>query len=125
MSPGECELRAESHGAEPSTLRVRTTRFERRERLKRGARIFFPLLGLALVSLPIPAWHLAAVPGFLLAGVVLGVRRLRQRVQVEALEGPCPACGRRQDFAVPARLALPLTLRCPDCGEFVKLQCAG
>ncbi|MCH6561508.1 MAG: hypothetical protein O7B23_05155 [Deltaproteobacteria bacterium] len=125
MSPGECELRAESHGAEPSTVRVRTTRFARRERLKRGARIFFPLFGLALVSLPIPAWHLAAVPGFLLAGIVLGVRRLRQREQVEALEGPCPACGRRQDFAVPARLTLPLTLRCPGCGAFVKLYSAG
>ncbi len=124
MRTGECELQAESHGAEPTIVCARTTRFERADRLKRAARTFFPLFGLALVSLPIPGWHLAAVPGFLLAAFVLGVRRLRQREQVEALEGPCPACRRRQGFRVPARLVLPLTLRCPDCGEFVKLEAA-
>ena len=78
-SAGGWELRAESHGSEPTSVRARVTRFERPDRLRRAARIFFPLLGLALVSLPIPAWHLAAMPGFLLVGIVLGVQRLRQR----------------------------------------------
>ncbi len=122
--PREFELRAESHGCEPSGVRGRVTHFNRGERVRRAAKIFFPLLAAALASLPIPAWHLAAVPGFLIAALVLGVRRLRQSERVEALEGPCPACARGQTFPIPERLVLPLTLRCSACGEFVKLQSA-
>ena len=120
----EFELRAESHGCEPSVVRGRATHFARGDRVRRAAKIFFPLLVAALASLPIPVWHLVAVPGFLIAGLVLGGRRLRQSERVEALEGPCPACARGQVFPVPERLALPLTTRCPACGEFVKLQAA-
>ena len=118
----EFELRAESHGCEPSAVRARTTQFTRGERIQRAAKIFFPLLVAALASLPIPGWHLAAVPGFLIAALVFGGRRLRQSERVEALEGSCPACTREQVFPVPERLGLPLTLRCPACGEFVKIR---
>ncbi|MFQ5512918.1 MAG: hypothetical protein ACE5FG_00660 [Myxococcota bacterium] len=118
----ELELRATSYGAEPSWVQVRLLGFDRRERVRRAVRTSLPLFGAAVISLPVPGWHLAAVPGFFVASVVLGIRRLRQRQQVESLAGPCPACLQPQGFPAPARLALPCTLRCPGCGEFVKLE---
>jgi len=118
----ERTLVAESFGCATAWVQARSIHYERSERFKRAARIFFPLLGGALASLPIPGWHLAAVPGFLIGGIVLGARRLRQPERLVSLEGPCPACGRPQAFEVPSRLVLPHTLRCPACGEFVKLH---
>ena len=116
----EQELRAECYGYEPGPVQVRITRYERADRLGRAARASLPLLGAALLSVPIPLLHLFAVPGFLIAAGVLGLRRLRQLEQAEDLRGPCPACAKVQAFPVPPRLVLPLTLRCPACGEFVR-----
>ena len=118
----ERELRAETYGKPPSRVLARVTEFDRAARLRRAASIFFPLLGGALLALPIPAVHLAAVPGLLIAGIVLGIQRLRQTSRLERLAGPCPGCASDQEFPTPARLVLPLTLRCPSCGEFVKLE---
>ena len=117
----ELPLYASSYAREPTELRLRVLHFDRAERFRRAAGISLPLLGGALVSLPLPGWHLAAVPGFLAAAVILGIRRLRQATRVEGLAGACPACAREQDFPAPPRLELPATLRCPTCGEFIQL----
>lgn len=68
-----------------------------------------------------PGWHLVGVPGFVVAAVWLGARRLREEARVVSLSGPCPACAREQVFPPPAGARLPATLRCPGCGEFVKV----
>ncbi len=120
-STSQRELLGTAYQREPATLLARTLEYDRRERIRRAAAIFLPLLGAALVSLPIPAWHLIAVPGFLIAAFVLGLRRLRQASTLESLSGPCPACGVEQRFATSGPLELPATLRCPGCAEFVKL----
>ena len=119
---GERAFVASSYGKPDSQLRVQVTDFDHGERVRRAATIFFPLLGGALLSLPIPAWHLFAVPGFLIAAVVLGMQRLRQTSRVDRIEGRCPACGDPQQLPVPRRLVLPTTVTCPGCGEFIKLQ---
>ncbi len=121
-STSERELLATTYQREPATLLARCVEYDRAERFRRAAAISLPLFAAALVSLPIPAWHLVAVPGFTIAAFVLGLRRLRQASALESLTGPCPACGAEQSFAASGRrLLLPATLRCPDCSEFVKL----
>ena len=107
---------------EPTTLRVRALEYAPGERRRRAAGVALPLFAAALLSLPIPAWHLVAVPGFLIASVVLGLRRLREESRVESIAGPCPGCGVEQSFDVPTRFALPVTTRCPGCSEFLKLS---
>lgn len=118
----EIELAADCYGYPPARVRARLTLFDRTARLERAARIFLPLLAAALLSLPIPLWHLAAVPGFGIAAVIFALRRLRQAERLEALEGACPACAREQSFPAGGPLRLPLTLRCPGCGEFVRFR---
>ena len=76
--------------------------------------MFIPVIG-----------HLVGLPGFLIASVVLSVRRLREDVTLESLDGDCPACRSRQRFEAEGRLSLPVTLRCPACSEFLKIDVAG
>jgi hypothetical protein len=81
-----------------------------------------PLFLLALLSVPLPGWHFAGVPGFLIASLVLARRRLRQEFEFESVRGPCPACRSDQEHAVPGAARFPLVVPCPGCGEFLQLQ---
>ena len=114
-------LKARSYGADDGSLRMRVERFDRRERVRRAARIFFPLLGGAILTVPIPALHLATVPGFLIAAFALGIARLREHERIEAIEGACPACGAAATWPSPRRPRFPLTVPCPECRAFVAL----
>jgi hypothetical protein len=117
----ERSLRATAYDKAPTELVAESVEYAAAERWKRAALIFVPLFAGALASLPVPGWHLFAVPGFLIAAFVFGARRLRQTESVTALRGVCPACGAEQSFAAPGRLVLPSTLNCPGCSEFVKI----
>jgi hypothetical protein len=118
----ERALRATTYGKSPTSLTARLTEFERSERLRRAGAIFLPLFGAALFSLFIPAWHFVGVPGFLTLAFVLGRGRLLEAAAVDSLEGTCPSCGVPQHFAPQAKFELPVTLRCPGCSAFVKLE---
>ena len=112
---------AECYGHESTELRLDVRELGRGDRLGRAARGFFPLLAGALASLPIPGWHLAGVPGFLIAAFWIGWKRLRQAELFGDLEGRCPACGTAQKFPLPAQARFPATCRCPKCGEYVRV----
>jgi hypothetical protein len=118
----ELELRAEVFRHAPGVARARVLELDRRARLGRALRVVLPLLAGALLSLPIPAWHLVGVPGFAIAALVFGVRRWRQPRVVEQVEGGCPACGEKVRWAVPDSARFPDTYPCPRCREFVKLS---
>ena len=109
-------LTATHYGSEPSELEADFEIYARADRWRRAALAFLPFFGLALVILPIPAVHLSA-PILLFFAFWLGIRRLRQPYRLERLEGPCPACRESRPFSVAS--ALPATLRCAACGEFV------
>ncbi len=115
-------LRASTYGKPPSSVTAELTEYDRGQRMGRAARISLPLLAGALLFVPVPGVHLFAVPGFLIAAIVFGLRRLREGSTVDSLSGDCPACSTEQTFPAQGSLALPLTLRCPGCGEFLKIE---
>ena len=118
----ETLLVAESHGCESTQLHARVQRYPHSARVRRAAAIGVPLFLLALLSVPIPGWHFAAVPGFLVASFVLARRRLLQEFEFESVSGPCPSCGADQEHPVPGAASFQLVLPCPGCGEFLKLS---
>jgi len=115
-------LRATTYERPPTSLAAQLVEYERSERLRRAAGVFFPLFGGAVLSLFVPGWHFIGVPGFLILAIVLGRRRLAEATALEALQGTCPSCAEPQHFAPPSRFDLPVTLRCPGCSAFVKLE---
>lgn len=120
----ECDqpLGAQVYGHEPTVLRARIEEFDRAARWRRTAKVTLPLLALAVISLPIPGWHLIGTGGGLIAAGVLAVRRLRQQRRVISVAGPCPACAREVSFAVPETAHFPDTFPCPKCHEFVQIE---
>ena len=67
----------------------------------------------ALVTLPIPLVHFFFPPAALLAGTVVGARRLRQRAVFASARGTCPFCGQEQSLGLSgAALRLPRNIYC-------------
>ena len=119
------EVRAEVYGHEPVSFRAQAQHFSPAERRARARRAFLPLLLGALLSLPIPGWHLVAVPGFLVAAFLIARKRRRQELHIESLSGRCPACGEGQMLTPSGLDELPTSLPCPGCGEYLQISALG
>jgi len=114
-------LSAEVFSRDAREFDAEVEHYDRASRRRRALRIGLPMLGGALLSLPIPGWHLIAVPAFAIGGVLLVRRRLAQVLRVISLAGDCPACGEALKFDAPPLTEFPATLPCPRCGEFLRL----
>jgi hypothetical protein len=115
------ELCGRVHGQPVFRVRPTLERFDAAARRRRALRAALPLVGLALLVLPVPGLHLS-VPLLLGAAFVLARRRLRESELIRELTGECPCSPEAQSYAVPDRIALPLTVRCPACREFVRVE---
>lgn len=82
-------------------------------------------VGIGLVAAPLLALvppHVPWAAGAVLAGLVLGGRRWRERYTVTAATGPCPRCGTALTLHAPRPLKDPLTMDCPACHHQASLR---
>ncbi len=92
-----------------------STVYSPRERAVRAAKAWFVCWLLALLSMPIIGLHWLLVPGFTIAGVVLGLRRYRTQEASSALNGECAMCGKDFTLALEQNEHAPLWKYCPHC----------
>ena len=118
----EVSLEAETYQRPAARLVAQVSVYGPRDRWRRALSTALPLLGGALVTLPIPPLHFFSVPAFLVAAVVVFQRRLREERVFESARGPCPACSKLLDLRPPSGKLPPYLLPCPGCGEFLKLS---
>jgi hypothetical protein len=111
------------HGHPPFPVQAQIRSFTAAERRRRALRAAAPLAALGLVLLPVPGLHFSS-PILLGAALVLARRHLRELERIEALIGACPCGAVDRPYALPERIRWPLTLRCPACREFVKVETA-
>ena len=71
----------------------------------------------AFVCVFIPLLHFILVPSLLIAGVVLGVSRLREDVTLATIEGACPRCRTPRTFVVGGRFTEGRAVHCDGCGN--------
>jgi hypothetical protein len=109
------ELPLRGTGPAPQTANVEVAVLDPTDRLKRAALGLVTGLAVAVVALPIPIVHLILVPGGLILGVVLALRRLGQGQTFRGAAGRCPYCGTEQRFTLIGRFHLPKTLYCSSC----------
>ncbi len=91
-----------------------------RERTIRAAKIWGLCWGLALVTLFIPIAHFVLVPGFFIAGPVMGYLRYRMAAVPERVTGVCPT-NHEEEISIPveATVKFPLWTYCPKCNASV------
>jgi hypothetical protein len=70
---------------------------------------------LALGGLFIPVAHFILVPIFVVAGVVVAVKRAHEERRLLLLRGACPRCGAAQEFKPGGRFATGRSVDCPKC----------
>jgi hypothetical protein len=109
------ELPLRGAGAAPQTANVEVAVLDSADRLKRAGLGLGAGLAVAAIALPIPIVHLVLVPGGLIIGVVLALKRLGQGQTFRGAAGRCPYCGTEQRFTLVGRFHLPKTVYCSSC----------
>jgi hypothetical protein len=71
--------------------------------------------GLALGSVFIPVAHFVLVPTFVVAGIVMAVKRAREDRRLLRVRGACPRCGAVQDLQPGGRFVDGRSFDCPKC----------
>lgn len=95
--------------------------FDNRERLSRAAKACGFCWLFALLSVPIVIAHWVLVPGFLLAGPIIAIRRYKIASAVERAEGTCPLCNVTVTVPMEAEDTLPKRTYCPKCNGPIQL----
>jgi hypothetical protein len=70
---------------------------------------------LALGGLFIPVAHFILVPTFVVAGIVVAVKRAREDRRLLLLRGACPRCGAAQELKPGGRFVTGRSVDCPKC----------
>ncbi len=92
------------------------------ERTVRAAKIWGLCWVLAFVTLFIPIAHFVLVPGFLIAGPVMGYLRYRMAAVPQRVTGICPT-NHEEEISIPveATVKLPWWTYCPKCNASVQV----
>ena len=95
--------------------------FNDSERKVRAAKTWALMWLFAVLSLPIIIAHFVLVPGFLIAGPVLAVRRYRVKEVPDHVSGLCPSGKEEFTLALEASDHLPMWSHCPVCNSSLYL----
>ena len=71
--------------------------------------------GLGLASVFIPVAHFVLVPTFVVAGIVMAVKRAREDRRLVLVRGACPRCGAVQELRPGGRFLDGRSFDCPNC----------
>jgi len=102
-------------GFPKTAARVTIARHAPGDRAKRAAQALAALWGVAALAILVPIAHFVLVPGFFVAGIVVGLRKLTEPATVTGVSGVCPRCGEERAFEVGGRLRAGSKASCPAC----------
>ncbi len=106
----------------PSTVgALYVANFDNHERLIRALKACGFCWLFAVLSVPVVIAHWVLVPGFLLAGPIMALRRYKIVSAVERAEGTCPLCKVGVTVPMEADDALPKRTYCPKCSGPIQL----
>jgi hypothetical protein len=102
-------------GAAPTPATVTLTALGPGKRVVRALQAFLTCWAAAIAAVFIPVAHFVLVPGLAILGMVLAVFRAREAKSILWIHGPCPRCGREEDFVPTGSPRGRLTVDCPGC----------
>ena len=95
--------------------------YDAAERNKRAFKMLALCWGLAVVSIFIIILHWVLVPGLLIAGPIMAVRKHKVTREIESARGTCPACQQDVTFKMEVDETLPKNSYCPQCNAPIQL----
>lgn len=98
-----------------TTADLRVQGHGKRDRVRRAAAAWAGCWGAAIAAVFLPVLHFVLVPLLLIAGPLMALSQLTNRVTVLEVEGPCPACGARVHETPRRDARTPIDLRCTSC----------
>lgn len=125
MTPRARSLSLSGFGVAPSRAEVETRTLTAGARLRRAGKAPLIGLGVAILVLPIPVVHFAVPPLALVAGLVIGARRIGQGELFTSARGRCPFCGTEQSLGLSgSAFRLPRSIKCHACLRAMTLDAA-
>lgn len=115
MSETEVPATLTAFGYSPRTVTAIVIKQAPPERFGRIVSGLATYWGLALLSVFIPVAHFILVPTFVVAGVVVAVKRAREDRRLVLLRGACPRCGSEEELKPGGRFAGGREIVCPKC----------
>jgi hypothetical protein len=106
--------------AAPATVHV--VGHDRQDRLRRAMLGLGACWGAAILAVFLPLLHFVLVPALVVAGPLVALSQLRQRVTVLDVDGPCPACGAPIREKLMSDSRLPMALRCESCRRALSVR---
>ena len=92
------------------------------ERKKRAILILLACWAGAAASIPILIAHFVLIPGFLIGGIVLFVKRWKTAEEAESVSGTCPNCHNDITINLEKKGDLPQWQYCPVCNDSLELD---
>jgi len=115
MIETETQASLTAFGHPPSWVTAVVVEQTRPQRLGRALAGLGMCWALALGGLFIPVAHFILVPTFVVAGIVVAIKRAREDRRLLLLRGACPRCGAAQEFKPGGRFATGRSVDCPKC----------
>jgi hypothetical protein len=94
---------------------LRVQRHGKRARIRRAIAAWACCWGAAIAAAFVVVLHWVLVPLLVIAGPIMALSQLTNRVTVLEVEGPCPACGARVHETPKRDARTPIDLRCEGC----------
>ena len=102
-------------GFPDTTATVHFIRHDPGARTRRAVLALVACWALAALTILVPIAHFVLVPGFLVAGIVLFARRLREDATIVGVEGVCPYCKEQRSFSAHGLMKSQFPVGCPVC----------
>jgi len=110
-------------GSDSSNGEIRVQFWNKKERILRALKFAGICWGGAVVSVFFPVLHFVLVPGFLIAGPIVGIFMLKQESVVLGGEGVCPSCHAFLPI-VRSSYKFPISELCTHCHCGIKIELA-
>lgn len=115
-------IQLKSQAGETTQAQMTLRTYSNGERKKRAILILLACWAGAVASIPILIAHFVLIPGFLIGGIVLFVKRWKTAEEAENVTGTCPACGKDINIKLDKKNELPQWQYCPECSDSLELD---
>lgn len=106
--------------ASPATVHV--LGHDPKDRARRAVVGLASCWGAAVLAVFLPVLHFVLVPALVVAGPLVALSQLRQRLTVLDVAGTCPACATPIEEKLMSDSRLPMALRCAHCRRALSVR---